>query len=78
MIALANGKDRLPDRVEPSIKFVIPNTNGQCRTIPGNHTKALVALSRTSSGMRYIDELHCSSSNTAISTTMPIQCGGSM
>lgn len=38
MIALANGKDRLPDRVEPSIKLVIPNTNGQCRTIPGNHT----------------------------------------
>lgn len=24
--------------------------------------------------MRYIDELHCSSNNTAISTTMPIQC----
>lgn len=24
--------------------------------------------------MRYIDELHCSSNNTAISTTTPIQC----
>ena len=75
MIALANGKDRLPDRIEPSIRLVIPNTNGQCRTIPGNHTnRFLAALSRTSSGMRYIDELHCSSNNTAISTTMPIQC----
>ena len=75
MIALANGKDRLPDRIEPSIRLVIPNTNGQCSTIPGNHTnRFLAALSRTSSGMRYIDELHCSSNNTAISTTMPIQC----